>query len=277
MNSIPSSLCPTAPDTALAFALFLARHEVAVFPCHRNKRPACANGFKDASSDPLVVQELWRRWPGELIGVPTGAINGLDVLDIDPRHGGHIWLSQHRDRLPPTRTHQTRSGGAHLLFRHADGLRCSASAVAPGVDCRADGGYIVWWPSAGFPVLDESAPIAWPSWLLDLLTGKPRAACVTQVASFAVPSPRTQGPAAHRAYAVGALHYAVVHVATAREGHRNVALNAEAFRLARFVGAGDLTPSEIADALAIAALRAGLSINETKATLASALGAGVVE
>jgi hypothetical protein len=25
-------------------------------------------------------------------------------------------------------------------------LRCSRGRIAPGVDVRADGGYVIWWP-----------------------------------------------------------------------------------------------------------------------------------
>jgi hypothetical protein len=53
----------------------------------------------------------------------------------------------------------------HLLFRHAEGLRCSTSRVAPGVDVKADGGYAIYWPREGFAV--EDRPLCeWPDWLL---------------------------------------------------------------------------------------------------------------
>jgi len=82
------------------------------------------------------------------MGVPTGAVSGLDVLDVDA--AGLVWLDQNYSRLPATRAHETRSGGRHLLFNHAQGLRCSAGRVATGVDVRADGGYVIWWPREGF-------------------------------------------------------------------------------------------------------------------------------
>ena len=64
--------------------------------------------------------------------------------------------------VTPTRPHRTRSGGLHLIFGHYDGLKCSAGKIARGVDVRADGGYILWWPAAGLPMLSD-APIApWP-------------------------------------------------------------------------------------------------------------------
>jgi hypothetical protein len=67
--------------------------------------------------------------------------------------------------LPQTRAHQTQRG-LHLLFRHAPGLSCSTSRIAPGVDVKADGGYAIFWPRQGLAVKD--LPLAeWPGWLLE--------------------------------------------------------------------------------------------------------------
>src|SRR5271163_2267387 len=79
------------------------------FPCwsspdpRKNKTPKTPRGFKDAILSP------WEPGPNELIGVPTGEASGISVLDIDPRHDGHIWLEANRDRLPLTRLHETQS------------------------------------------------------------------------------------------------------------------------------------------------------------------------
>jgi hypothetical protein len=76
---------------------------------------------------------MWREHPGQLIGVATGVISGIDVLDIDSRRGGDKWFHQHRDRLPVTRTHETRNGLCHLIFRHTPGLPNTTDRIAPGV------------------------------------------------------------------------------------------------------------------------------------------------
>jgi hypothetical protein len=159
----------------------------------------------------------------------------------------------------------TRSGGKHLLFRHARGLRNSAGKLAHGVDVRADGGYIVWWPAAGYPVTALRTLAEWPEWLLEQLLTPPSPA----------PRPFASVPTEDgtRRYALAALRSAVERVAGAWEGGRNHALNIECFSLARFVP-DKLGADELADALAIAARYAGLSARETAATLASALRAG---
>jgi hypothetical protein len=116
------------------------------FPCLANKRPACPHGFKDACTATSGLATLWARYPGELVGVPTGTASGISVLDVDRGKGGGDWWLANRDRLPATRLHRTRSGGIHAVFKHRTGLRNSVARIAPGIDVRAEGGYIVWWP-----------------------------------------------------------------------------------------------------------------------------------
>ena len=93
---------------------------------------------------------MFQPWPLALIGFPTGAASGIDVLDIDP--DGLGWLEQHRPSLPLGCAWRTRRGGLHVAFRHADGVRNKAGkrhdaspGVAPGVDVRGDGGYGIAW------------------------------------------------------------------------------------------------------------------------------------
>lgn len=123
--------CPVQKGTTdvLAIALQLARRGLPVFPCQTNKTPACPGGFKAASADLERVKELWLTHPGVLIGMPTGEASGVDILDIDPRHGGDQWLNANRQQLPATRTHHTKSGGQHLLLLHHAGMRNSAGKI----------------------------------------------------------------------------------------------------------------------------------------------------
>ena len=124
------------------------------FPCQATKAPLSRRGFKDAT------QGVW--WPrSPLVGVPTGKRNGIDVLDVDGR-AGREWLA--RNAIPQTRAHYTQRG-VHLLFAHAPGLRCSTGRIADGVDVRAEGGYVIWWPREGYPI-EEAELAEWPEWLL---------------------------------------------------------------------------------------------------------------
>src|SRR5262249_5694131 len=140
----------------LAAAEALTQQGLPCFPCTATKRPACPHGFHDATCNPERLRALWHQYPGALVGVSTGEPSNLLVVDIDAKHAAaKSWWSENRDQLPTTRVHRTRSRGLHVLFRHVAGLKCSASKLAPGVDIRGNGGYVIWWPAAGLPVLCE--------------------------------------------------------------------------------------------------------------------------
>jgi hypothetical protein len=86
-----------AQRTALRAAM---RLNYPSFPCNADKTPACPHGFKDASLPLAGLATLWARYPGELVGVPTGVASGIDVLDIDPKNGGRQWYESNRCKLP---------------------------------------------------------------------------------------------------------------------------------------------------------------------------------
>ena len=149
--------------TPLEHALRLAQKGNAVFPCDNDKRPFTAHGFKDASTDPDVIRRWWTRWPNALIGVPTGI--KFCVVDVDLQHPeAQEWYG--RANLPVTRTHVTRSGGRHLLFRPHDEFRCSAGKIWKHVDTRGLGGYIIWWPAEGLEVLHAGTIAEVPGWII---------------------------------------------------------------------------------------------------------------
>jgi hypothetical protein len=127
------------------------------FPCNAEKAPLVPH-WKIA----LPVRKGFDRdWP--LVGIPTGKRSGIDILDVDIE--GAAWFNEMP--LPATRHQFTRSGGIHLFFRHAEGLRCSVSRIADGIDVRADGGYVIDWHREGLPTAWPDLIVDWPEWLLE--------------------------------------------------------------------------------------------------------------
>jgi hypothetical protein len=243
-------------DSVLTAADKLAAGGTLAFFCLSDKRPACPGGFKTATSDPEKLRELWRQYPGPLIGVPTGTVCGFDVLDLDPRHPeAREWYSENRSRLPRTRAHRTRSGGLHLLFRHDDTVHCTAGKIALGVDTRGAGGYVIWWPSAGFPVLSDAALAPWPDWLLVEFRPKPKP--TSSVADFHAGD--------------GWLRGLVRTVATAAEGERNSILFWAACRGGEAVRDGKAAEAFVVDVLVEAAKHAGLPEPEAHRTIQSGM------
>jgi hypothetical protein len=196
----------------------------------------------------MILRELWRLYPGPLVGVPTGEVSGLAVLDLDSRHHGDRWFEEHRHRLPPTRVHRTRSGGLHLIFQHAAGLRSNAGRIAAGVDVRATGGYVIWWPACGVPVLTEAPMAIWPDWL------RVRSSPARPATS------RITVPDGH------ALTHLLKLIARAREGERNNLTFWAACRVGEMVASGLLGADAAAAVIAEAATRAGLPRSEAERT-----------
>jgi hypothetical protein len=144
-----------------------------IFPCRADKKPACDHGFDDAVADQAGIDRLWSAvWPRNrpaLVGVATGVISGISVIDIDSRRGGDRWFFENRDRLPKTRTHESQSGDQHLIYRNLPGLRSSKDLIAPGVEIKADGTYVIWWAVNGCRVLCEGPVAEFPKWFADEL------------------------------------------------------------------------------------------------------------
>jgi hypothetical protein len=112
----------------------------------------------------------------------TGASAGFFALDVDGERGciSLLNLMKNFGQLPETLTVITcRPAGRHLYFRYPEygrQIHNSQSTLAPGLDIRGQGGYVVIPPSIsdkgiGYSFVDSSVPIASPpEWLLSLLT-----------------------------------------------------------------------------------------------------------
>jgi hypothetical protein len=95
----------------------------------RGKMPLTRHGLKDATTDPAMVDQWWRRWPAANIGVVTGSASGLLVVDLDGEDGLTSWarLEAEHDAVV-TLEQATGSGGVHLLLRYPEGLELGTSA-----------------------------------------------------------------------------------------------------------------------------------------------------
>jgi len=134
---------------------------IPVFPCvpagRTAKRPLTPRGHNDASIDRNTISQWWGRWPGALVGIPTGPGSGLWVLDVYGDAGRRTFDKLlHRLGLNAVAqlsevVSRTPSGGMHLFFALQDGEhpRTRAGDIGPGVDTRgvrldgAPGGYFV--------------------------------------------------------------------------------------------------------------------------------------
>ncbi|MEU6392521.1 bifunctional DNA primase/polymerase [Streptomyces sp. NPDC046939] len=278
---------PTAsPATlALAHALSAATRGFAVFPLSRTKLPAlpsphrydpptaprchgecglAGHGVYDATTDPNRIRALFAAAPratgyGIACGLPPHHLIGVD---LDTKAGTNSSASlrelalRHLFTIPDTVVVATPSGGRHLWLSGPPHVVVpnSAGRLAPGIDIRGAGGYLVGPGSrtehgvyATVPGTAHLSPAPCPPALLRLLAPPPR--------------PHHPDPGRPGQHGLGLVQF----VLGAHEGQRNTRLFWAACRAYESGLGGTLTES-----LVDAAIRTGLTEREARSTIASA-------
>ncbi|WP_447038645.1 bifunctional DNA primase/polymerase [Streptomyces sp. DSM 118878] len=283
-----------AAALALAHALSAAERGLAVIPLSRTKLPAVrsphplspaepmtghrpchgecgrpGHGVYDASSDPRRIRELFAAAPratgyGIACGLPPHHLIGID-LDTKSGNDASAALREialrHLFTIPETVVVTTPSGGRHIWLAGPPGtvVPNSAGRLAPGIDIRGAGGYLVGPGShtehgvyGTAPGTAHLPPAPCPPALLRLLTPPPRPPHRTR--------PRANGPGGAQ-QGQGLVQF----VLAAHEGQRNTRLFWAACRAYENDFGEALAPHLVA-----AALRVGLTEHEAHATIASA-------
>lgn len=186
----------------LQSALKFAAKNILIFPVHGivdgrcscqrsscsspGKHPIPRNGLKSATSDLAQVQQWWTQNPQANIGLATGKVSGLVVIDIDPRNGGDesfFDLEKQYQAFPRTKEVLTGGGGQHLYFSYplSVSVSCKVGKADPfrGIDIKGDGGYVLVPPSLHvsgkhyeWEVASYEQELAeLPEWFLNLFLG----------------------------------------------------------------------------------------------------------
>ena len=147
---------------AIGFGVMALRYAswgYAVVPCERGgKKPhrmlPPQGGVHWASTDPAQIRGWWSNDPAASIGVATGQVSALAVIDLDVKsgHDGKVslgeWLRSWGGQLPwPAPAVSTPSGGMHIWLRCALPVP-ERPSILPGVDVKGDGGLVIAPPSA---------------------------------------------------------------------------------------------------------------------------------
>lgn len=189
---------PDQSSNLLESALQYAKRGYHVFPCHNikengqcscekgdckspGKHPATKNGYHDATTNEATIRAWWGNTPDRNIGISTGKISGIFVVDVDTnvkkgKQGAQslrALTDAHGDAWLDTLQAQSGSGGTHYLFKYPESVERVPSrndAFGLHVDCKADGGYIVAAPSnhleGTYTWLNDREPAEAPGWLL---------------------------------------------------------------------------------------------------------------
>jgi hypothetical protein len=246
-----------------------ARRGLPVFPLQpRSKLPfRGSHGCKDATRDEDRIWEWWRREPLANIGIATG--NEFFVVDLDGRDAENWWLNSCGRHGEPDETLEVQTArGRHVHFWAPCEIPNSAGLLAPKVDVRGTGGYVLAPPSkhpdGSTYLIIRDLPIAEaPRWLTDLAVPDELPELLPPPEPLKIPLPATERDV-HGVAAIVAL------VANATPGERNAVLFWAACRCAEKVAAGILGQGHAVDILHRAARSAGLTEREIASTLRSA-------
>jgi hypothetical protein len=249
------------------------------------------HGFYAATVDPERIARMLQEHPRGLLAIRTGAVSGLAVVDVDiatfvdgfPAGDDPGWQTMadldRRRLLPGTLMASTASGGLHFYYAHPGGyLMSGAGKYGPGVDSKADAGYVVAVPSVAAAGVyrwsgDErhDHPLTMlPEPLAALLRPPaPAGRCSSSVVTpWSRPSVRAR------------LTGLVQTVLDADEGTRNDLLHWAAKKAGEMVAAGEVDGPSVVAVLTDAGLAVGLTPGEfghaTRGTIGSGLRKGLV-
>ncbi len=244
------------PEALVDAALAYAAEGVPVFPCREtSKRPYTTHGFKEATTDAEQIRRWWAKWPGAMIGMPTGAASGVWALDIDDPGAFEPACPF---TLPATRRSDT-GKGYHLHFAYREEIRNAQRPgnggawpipELPGAEVRGEGGYIILPPSRHpsgrlYRWANDNQPASAPAELVAIVTaprGKGKrpsiASASTAPISNAAAPPRP--PVDEHPYALAALEGECEAIRCATDGGQEATLNRAGLKIGHFVGGGVL-------------------------------------
>ena len=143
----------------------------------RDKKPLIPwEEYQSRKATAEEITQWWQKWPNANIGIITGAVSGIIVLDVDGEEGQRS-IKDNKLSLPPAWAARTGGGGFHYFFKHPGNSVCNFVKRLPGIDLRGDGGYIVAPPSIHpsgnryqWVISPKDEELAEPpDWLLELI------------------------------------------------------------------------------------------------------------
>ncbi len=127
-------------------ALEYAAKGFSVIPVAQDKKPLIKwESYQSNRASKKDINDWWIRFPAANIGIVTGEISNILVVDTDTSSG----IMAIDEAIPEglvVPCQNTPKGGKHFWFAHYPGL-VNRARVAEGIDLRTNGGYVVAAPS----------------------------------------------------------------------------------------------------------------------------------
>ena len=203
----------------------------------------------------MVTEAEIQHWEWPNIGIITGAISGIIVLDVDSVEGEKELKKR---GMPPTPMVAT-AKGRHIYLKHPGGEVRNFARRLPGMDLRGDGGYVVAPPSMHpsgvryeWVISPADCDVAdAPQWLLDLIAESNQ---LMEHVDHVGRLPQQEKVS----YAQAALASEISALLRTAPGKRNHQLNRAAFTLGQLVAANELNRVDVERQLYDSAVSIGL-------------------
>jgi len=156
-------------------ALAYAARGVPVFPINPGmKTPAYTGSFKDATTDPAVINAWWALADYNIGTEP--AASGMTVVDVDNKNGhngNQSWHDLCEANGGPLETLVVKSPNWGMHYYFAGTLPPSVGKLGDGLDIRSIGSYVLLSPSVvdgrAYEVVTPGLPAPLPAWISDKL------------------------------------------------------------------------------------------------------------
>lgn len=140
-----------------------------VIPVGHDKKPLIKwQGYQKKKAVPEEIKAWFEKWPDANIGIVTGIISNLAVIDLDEPEKARPILEEIIPDSLIFPIASTPSGGEHWYFQCKDQKIRNNARIVPGADLRAEGGYVVASPSVngngkGYKWLTDIASVDLPA------------------------------------------------------------------------------------------------------------------
>jgi hypothetical protein len=134
------------------------------------------------TKDPDEIRRDFAKPNRSAVGIPTGAVNNIFVIEADTPEGHDVdglaslkQLETEHGALPNTLIAESPSGSRHHYFKHPGNdlkVRSTTSELGPGIDVKGDGGMVIAPPSlrpgkGNYRWLDDTPIADAPDWLIN--------------------------------------------------------------------------------------------------------------
>lgn len=164
----------------LTAAMRLLKSGKPVFPVIRaTKKPYVSwKEYQNRLPTEEEVKAWWTKWPDANIGMATGHLSGLIVVDPDSQEATQDFIETYPEAKVTRQAQTGREGARHFYFINEPGITNDAGKLlGSGIDVRGEGGYVVLPPSIhanGKPYrwLNKNKPLPLPFKLKEILVNR---------------------------------------------------------------------------------------------------------